>query len=270
MALTRVRTAPSSALLSDLATVRVLVQRDVSRFFREKSRVIGALAQPLLFWLIIGSGMSPTFHLAGSDVGYLGYFFPGVLVMVVLFTSIFATMSVIEDRHAGFLQAVLVGPGSRASVAIGKSLGATTIALVQAGLFALLAGTAGFDYLSIDWPLLFAALTLVSIALTSLGFSIAWWLDSTQGYHVVMSLLLLPLWILSGAMFPTPASGIFGKLALLNPMSYAVSAARRALHGGIAPSGSVATSSAAVELGVLCVFALVGVCAAVLLCEKKR
>src|SRR6266545_7632391 len=128
----------SGALAFDLATTFVLWRRDLMRFAREKSRVVGALVQPLIFWLVIGSGMAKTFRLPGAQsVGYLEYFFPGVILMVVLFTSIFATMSLIEDRHQGFLQAVLVGPGSRVALVLGKCLGATTIAVLQATMFLL-------------------------------------------------------------------------------------------------------------------------------------
>src|SRR6185436_17519936 len=127
--------AARTKLGEELSTISVLVRRDLTRFVREKTRVAGALLQPLLFWLMIGSGMASTFVLPGArSVGYLEYFYPGVLVMVVLFTAIFTTMSVIEDRHSGFLQAVLVAPGSRAALVIGKCLGAATVAFVQ-GLF---------------------------------------------------------------------------------------------------------------------------------------
>ena len=100
--------APASALALDVATVRVLVRRDLLRFFRQPSRLAGALGQPVLFWLVIGSGMAATFRLPGSEVGYLSLFYPGVLVMVVLFAAIFTTVSVIEDRRQGFLQGLLV------------------------------------------------------------------------------------------------------------------------------------------------------------------
>ncbi len=270
MAITRTKAAPRSILADELATISVLARRDVVRFFRERSRVIGALAQPALFWLVIGSGMAGTFRMPGAEwLDYRQYFFPGVVVMVVLFTSIFATMSVIEDRHAGFLQAVLVGPGSRTAVALGKSTGATLIALVQAGLFIALAPFAGFSYGAIDWPLLAVVLVLTSIALTSLGFAIAWWLDSTQGYHVVMSLLLLPAWIMSGAMFPPPASRALRLVFELNPMSYAVSGVRRAMHAGVIPPGAE-LSSAWLELGVLAGFAFAGVALAAALCNRRR
>jgi len=267
-------TAPStrSPLGEDLSTIAVLVKRDLVRFFREKSRVVGALVQPLIFWLVIGSGMASTFVLPGArDLGYQQYFYPGIVVMVVLFTAIFTTMSVIEDRHSGFLQAVMVAPGSRASVVIGKSLGASAVALTQSAAFVLLAPIAGFSLGAIYWPTLCAALVLGSFGLCSLGFAVAWWLDSTAGYHVVMSLVLLPMWILSGAMFPAPASGALSIIERFNPISYAVSAVRRALHGGVAPSGTgVAEASAGLELLVLVVFCALALSTALLVCHRRR
>src|SRR5258705_299557 len=142
-------------------------------------------------------------------------------MLVVLFTSIFTTMSVIEDRHAGFLQAVMVAPASRSALVVGKTLGGTTIALIQVALFLALAPLAGFPLMSIDWPMLLLMATLTSTGLTATGFAIAWWLDSIQGYHAIMSVLLLPLWILSGSMFPAREGGFMGTLMHLNPMSYA-------------------------------------------------
>ena len=260
-----------SAFAEDLSTIGVLVRRDVTRFVREKSRVAGALLQPLIFWLVIGSGMSGTFRLPGAEqVDYLQYFFPGVVVMVALFTAIFTTMSVIEDRHSGFLQAVLVAPGSRASVVLGKALGATTVAFVQGLLFVLLAPLSGYSLLAVHWPLLLAALSLSCFALCAMGFCVAWWLDSTAGYHVVMSLLLLPMWIVSGAMFPAPASGALALVQHANPMSYAVGAVRRALYGGSLPAGTGLAGGAALELTVLLAFALLAAAGALFVCHRRR
>jgi len=267
------RRLPVSALAQDWAVVSVLWRRDLVRFFRERSRVIGALVQPLLFWLIIGSGMSATFALPGrtSGVSYLEYFFPGVIVMVTLFTSIFATMSVIEDRSRGFLQGVLAAPGSRAAVVLGKCAGASTVALVQAVAFLLLAPLAGFSLAVADWPVVAATLVLASLALTASGFAVAWWLDSTQGYHVVMSVLLIPMWILSGAMFPAPGVRWIQLVMRANPMAYAVSALRRGLYGGALPAGSglTAVSAPGIDLLVLAAFALVAVTVAVRVCARR-
>jgi daunorubicin resistance ABC transporter membrane protein len=262
---------PPSALAEEFATIRVLVQRDLVRFFREKTRVIGALAQPLIFWLVIGSGMSSTFRLPGSaQVDYLEYFYPGVLVMVVLFSAIFTTMSVIEDRHSGFLQAVLVAPGSRVSVVLGKCLGSSAVALAQGSLFLLLAPLAGFSFANFAWLPLILSLVLTCLALCSAGFAVAWWLDSTSGYHVVMSLLLLPLWILSGAMFPSRSNGVLAAITAGNPMSYAVAAVRRGLYGGALPGSVLAWAHPLTELLVLGSFAFVTVVLAVRVCQKRR
>lgn len=240
-----------SGLALELAAIHVLWRRDVVRFFRQRSRVAGALIQPVLFWLVLGAGLSGTFRMQGAEgLGYMEYFYPGVILMVVLFTSIFATMSLIEDRHAGFLQAVLVGPASRTSLVLGKTLGGTTIAMVQAALFLLLAPFAGFPLASISWPMLLAHLVLASAALTATGFAIAWWLDSVQGYHAVMSVLLLPLWILSGAMFPPTENTLMATVMRFNPLSYAAAGVRRALYGGSLP-GVSGSASPSLELAVM-------------------
>ena len=271
MAEVSARASNRSVLAQELSTIGVLIRRDLTRFVRERSRIVGALVQPLIFWLVIGSGMSSTFRLPGADsVDYMEYFFPGVVVMVVLFTAIFTTMSVIEDRHSGFLQAVLVAPGSRASVVLGKCLGAATIALVKGSLFLLLSPLAGFELTAIAWPTVFAGLCVTCLALCVLGFGVAWWLDSTAGYHVVMSLVLLPLWILSGAMFPGDA-GVLAWIQRLNPMSYAVSLVRRGIYGQALPEGVVLMSgSAALELAVLVAFLSICLAWSVGLCYRRR
>jgi ABC-2 type transport system permease protein len=261
-----------SVLSQELATIRVLVRRDLTRFFREKSRVIGALVQPLLFWLMIGTGMSSTFRLPGSSqVNYLEYFYPGVVVMVVLFSAIFTTMSVIEDRHSGFLQAVLVAPGSRVSLVLGKCFGSAAVALAQGAVFLLLAPVAGFHFGDMLVLPLLSGLVLTCLALCTVGFAVAWWLDSTAGYHVVMSVLLLPLWILSGSMFPGKPGTVLGYVVAFNPMSYAVSAVRRGMYGAALPVGMLPGGrSAWLEVSVLLGFVLVATLTAVRVCQRNR
>jgi ABC-2 type transport system permease protein len=261
--------AAPTALRLNLAAMSVLTGRDLRRFFRQKSRVVGALVQPLIFWIVIGSGLAGSFRVPGAEsVGYVQYFYPGVVMLVVLFTSIFTTMSVIEDRHKGFLQAVLVAPASRTALVLGKTLGGVAIAMAQAAMFLVLLPLAGFDARAVDWPLCAAILLGASIGLSSLGFALAWWLDSTQGYHVVMSVLLIPLWILSGAMFPmSGAARWIGALMRMNPMAYGVQGIRRALAGGAA--AGVTGSSAALELAVVWGFALVAVALASWICSRR-
>lgn len=254
------------------ATILVLLRRDLKRFFRQPSRIVGALLQPLIFWLVIGGGLAGSFRIEGAtDVGYVQYFYPGIIVLVLLFTSIFTTMSVIEDRQDGFLQAVLVAPGSRASLVLGKTLGGVTIALIQSALFLALAPVADYHLSVIDWPQALAILVGTSVALSSLGFALAWWLNSTQAYHVVMSVLLIPLWILSGAMFPQQGAHAALSTAIrLNPVAYSVAGLRRALYGGVLSERvGVAGSSALIELAVVLLFALVAVVAAARICQKR-
>ena len=252
----------------DLATVGVLWRRDLTRFFRQPSRLVGALGQPVIFWLVIGSGMAATFRMPGAEVGYLEYFYPGVVLMVVLFAAIFTTVSVIEDRHAGFLQAVLAGPGSRAALVVGKSLGSASVALTQAALFLVLSPWAGFPPLRVDWPLLAAALALAAVGLASLGFAVAWLVDNIQGYHAIQMTLLTPLWVVSGAMFPpSERHPVFAAVMRANPVAYAVSAARRALAGPEAPGAL--PGSAGRDLAVLALFAAAALLLAVLSVRRR-
>jgi daunorubicin resistance ABC transporter membrane protein len=259
-----------SGIANDLRTIGVLWKRDLMLFARQRSRIAGTLIQPLLLWLAIGGGMAPTFRLGTEGVGYMEYFFPGVVLLMVLMTSLFSTMSVIEDRHQGFLQGVLVAPGSRAAVVLGKSLGCSTVAMIQAGIFLLFAPFAGFSLGSVRWYVLVPVLGLTAMALTAVGFAVAWWLDSIQGYHVVMSVVLFPLWILSGAMFPPEGlHPILRTIVLWNPLSYSVAALRRAIHGGSLHEGTgLPGLEAGIEMAVISGTAVAAVAVAAWTCAR--
>jgi daunorubicin resistance ABC transporter membrane protein len=254
------------------SVIKALVGRDLRRFFRQPSRVVGSLAQPLILWLVLGAGLSGSFRPGGdgAGIGYLQYFYPGIVVLTMLFTAIFSTISVIEDRHHGFLQAVLAAPASRTALVLGKTLGGVAIASLQAGALLAMAPLAGFSLGEMNWPLLAGVLVLAAVGFTALGFAMAWWIDSTQGYHAVMSVALIPLWMLSGAMFP-PAAGsrVLGALMAADPMTYVVSAARRGFHGGALPAGLVPAGSGVFELTVVAAFAVLAVAAAVALCRRR-
>jgi daunorubicin resistance ABC transporter membrane protein len=262
---------PAGLLGIQLHAVGMLLRRDLVRFFRQRSRIVGALLQPLIFWLVIGSGLSGSFRMpSGQPIGYMQYFYPGTLVLVVLFTSIFTTMSVIEDRQRGFLQAVLTAPVARISLVLGKSLGSVTIALLQACLFLLLSPLAGFAPSRVDWPLLLVALGLIGLALSSVGFAIAWWLNSTQGYHVLMTVLLIPLWILSGAMFPPEGARSWLRLIMTwNPLAYGVSLVRGALSGPLSLGVVGAAPGTVVQLLIVAAFALFAEGLASVLCARR-
>ncbi len=209
--------------------------REVVRFYRQKSRVVGVIASPLVFWLVIGSGFGTSFR-SGEGAGqqhYLDYFYPGALIMIILFTSIFTMMSVIEDRKEGFLLSVLAAPVPRSSVVLGKVLGGTTLSAVQGLIFLIFAPLVGVHLGFSQFLLVFLTIFLVSFSLTALGFAIAWPMDSTQAFHAIINLFLIPLWLLSGALFPiTGASGWLKILMRVNPLTYGTEALRGLLYPG--------------------------------------
>jgi ABC-2 type transport system permease protein len=204
-----------------------LCQRELVRFLRQRHRVIGALATPIVFWLLIGGGMGHSFSGGNGKEGYMQYFFPGTVLMILLFTAIFSTISVIEDRREGFLQSVLVAPVSRMAVVLGKILGGTVLATGQGLVFLLLAPTVGIHLTFASVAEAVGVMAIISFALTALGLCIAWRMSSTQGFHAIMNLFLMPMWFLSGALFP--ATGAMGGLAWvmrINPLSYGLSVLR--------------------------------------------
>lgn len=218
--------------------------REIVRFYRQRSRVVGVIASPVLFWIVIGSGFGTSFR-SGAGAGnehYLDYFFPGALIMIVLFTAIFTMMSVIEDRKEGFLLSVLVAPVHRSVIVLGKVLGGTTLSAVQGLVFLAFAPLVGVHFGLAQFGLVVLSVFLTAFALTALGFAIAWPMDSTQGFHAVINLFLIPLWLLSGALFPlTGASGWLKLLMRINPLTYGTEALRTLLFPAAAVF-SIATS----------------------------
>lgn len=210
-----------------------LAARELKRFLRQRNRVFGALIQPILFWALFGAGFSASFKPSsgGTSFSYTEYFFPGTVILILLFTAIFSTISVIEDRSEGFLQSVLVAPIPSSALVAGKLGGATLLALGQALLFFPMAIIAGVDLSPASFALTVPLLAVIAFSLSGLGFIIAWRLDSTQGFHAIMTAFLMPMWLLSGAFFP--AAGVpklLGWIIALNPLTYGVSALRRVLY----------------------------------------
>jgi ABC-2 type transport system permease protein len=209
-----------------------LWKREVVRFYRNKSRVVGVIASPLLFWIVIGSGFGTSFqsHNAKGGQNYLDFFFPGALIMIVLFTAIFTMMSVIEDRKEGFLLSVMVAPVHRTAIVLGKVLGGATLAAAQGVLFLVAAPFIGVHFSFESFLLMLLVIFLVSFSLTALGFAIAWPMDSTQAFHAIINLFLMPLWMLSGALFPiTGASFWIAWIMRVNPLTYGTEGLRALL-----------------------------------------
>lgn len=244
-----------------------LAWREVIRFCRQRSRVIGALGQPLLFWLLLGAGFHASFRAPGLPEGtaYLEYVYPGILALVLLFTAIFGTFSAVEDRREGFLQAVLVTPVPRSAIVLGQAAGGTALAVGQAALVLLLAPAAGI-HLAVDAvALAIAVMLVVAFGLVSLGLLLAWRMESTQGFHAIVNLLLLPMWVLSGALFPLTGAPAWLEWGMrVNPLTYGVAALRHALYLG-APGGAgtaPALGAALLLSGVFGVVAFVAAAAA--------
>lgn len=211
-----------------------LAQREVVRFLRQRNRVFGAIGQPIFFWLLFGSGFDSSFkNMSFGEMGYREFFFPGTLVMILLFTAIFATFSLIEDRKEGFLQGVLVSPAPRSSIVLGKVLGGTVLATFQSVLFLAVAPLIGVPITVVGFFATAGALFLIGFALTALGFAMAWKMESTQGFHAIMMLFLLPMWLLSGSFFPGQGAPTWlAWIIKLNPLTYGVASVRRLLYLG--------------------------------------
>ncbi len=234
-----------------------LWHREIVRFLRQRSRVMSAILTPLVFWLLLGSGLNASFKPSGMPSGadYAQYFYPGVIVLMLLFTAIFATASTVDDRRQGFLQGVMVAPISRTTIVLGQALGCTTLALMQGVVFLALAPLAGI------WPgpaalaASAAMMAVIAFAMTSMGLALAWRIESTQGFHAIMNLLLLPIWMLSGAVFPlTGAPGWLRWTTLMNPLTYAVAALRHGLYLG-EPSAAAAFAPMGASVAIAIAFA---------------
>jgi ABC-2 type transport system permease protein len=232
-----------------------LCRREIVRFLRQRNRVVGALLQPAVFWALFGAGFHRGMQLEGGAAeggGYLRYTYPGAVVLVVLFTAIFSTFSIIEDRDAGFLQSVLAAPVTRAGIVLGKVGGGSAIALVQGLLFLALAPVAGIPLDVVSIAAAAGALLLVACALTALGVALAWSMDSVQGFHAVMMLFLMPLWLLSGAFFPfTGAAGWLAAVMRANPLSYGVALLHHALGTGEAARAGLPGPTASLVVSAL-------------------
>lgn len=250
-----------------------LLQREVVRFLRQRSRIVGAFASPVVFWVLIGSGLGRSFQPPGSqvDINYLEYFFPGTLVMILLFTAIFSTISVIEDRREGFLQAVMVSPAPRWSIVLAKILGGTVLAWGQGLLFCALAPLCGIELTVWRCVELVFVVFIVAFGQTGLGLLVAWPMESTQGYHAIMNIFLIPMWLLSGALFPASgAPAVVRWVMLANPVTYAVSAVRGVFYDDVAAVAGEGLPGMGISLVVSVVFGAAMLAACTLLANRNQ
>jgi len=218
-----------ATLPSGLPGMRALAMRELVRFTRQPSRVIAAVGTPLLLWVFLGSGFAGSFGGAGT---YAGHLLPGMVMLTVVFSSVFAAISLIDDRNAGFLQGVLASPLPRWALVGSKLLGGGSVAVAQGVVLIpgayLLGMSPSIGGLAQALLAACAAATLVM----GLSLALAWRVNSVQGFHGVMNLVLMPMWMLSGAFFPVSGASLWLKVVMLaNPLTWATEAMRTGITG---------------------------------------
>ena len=204
-----------------------LAKRELLRFVRQPTRIVASVATALLLWLVLAGGLSGAFS---GPMEYGPFLVPGMAAMVALFSSIFAAMSLIEDRESGYLQAVVIAPGGLRAMVIAKCGAGALVAGAQAAVVLAAGPLVGLSPSATGWLLALAALGLLSIGITGLGLALAWRTGSAAGFHGIMNGLLMPMWLLSGAVFPREsAHPVMGVVMDVNPMSFPVAVLRSAM-----------------------------------------
>jgi ABC-2 type transport system permease protein len=216
--------------MSELRKIYGLWLREVLRYWREKSRIVSSFILPLLWLLVFGSGMRGM-ELAGTQ-SYQTYIFPGIIGMTLLFTSVFSGISVIWDREFGFFKEIMVAPVSRTSIVIGKALGSGTSALIQGSILLPLSFLVGVHLSPMSYIILLPTMVLISIGLVCIGLLIASLITSMEGFNFIMSLVIMPMFFTSGALFPlTSAPEWLRGFGYVNPLTYGVDVLRWGTFG---------------------------------------
>jgi ABC-2 type transport system permease protein len=240
-----VETRAASGASAVVLAAATLWWREIVHFYRSIFRVIGVIASPILFWVVLGSGFGK--H-------YMDFLFAGTVTMIVLFTAIFSMMSVIEDRREGFLQSVMVAPVHRSAIVLGKVLGGATLAAIQGLIFVPFGLLIGVHFSLVQVLLIVVIVFLFGFSLTALGFIIAWPMDSTQGFHAIINMLFIPLWLLSGSVFSTTQSMRWmGWVMRVNPLTYGTEALRSLLF----PAGEAPTLPINMCIAIMAAFTVV-------------
>jgi ABC-2 type transport system permease protein len=232
----------------DLRAVGVVWRRELIRFGRNRLRILTALAQPVVFLFILGTGLSSIVPAEPGGFNYRTFMFPGVVAMTVLFTAIFSAVSIVWDREFGFLREMLVAPVRRSAIIVGKSLGGATVATLQGAIMLALMGLVRIPYSPSLILILLAEMALLAMALTAFGLMLAARIGQVESFQVVMQFFVLPMFFLSGAVFPlTALPSWLAVLTRIDPMTYGVDPLRRAVFGHLHVSPSI---SAALSPGV--------------------
>jgi ABC-2 type transport system permease protein len=238
-----------------MSVIYILWLRELRRYIRSRAQIVASLGQPLLYLLVLGFGLGPVFQKAGNG-SYLQFVAPGVIAMSILFTSVFSGIGLLWDRQFGFLKETLVAPVPRIQVMFGRTLGGATVAILQGLLIATVCFIAGFRVMDFSKiPLAFLFMGLIAFVFASLGMAIGSTLQDMQGFQLVMNFLVMPIFFLSGALFPLAnLPRALAILTSLDPLAYGVDALRGTLigisHFGIATDALILGTLAAVFLGI--------------------
>ena len=218
--------------------VYVICLREFKKFFREKSRLLGTLARPVLWLFVVGNGMNSLIK-PQAGFSYLQFIFPGMIGMTILFSSIFSSISIVWDREFGFMKEMLVAPISRLSIVIGKALSGTLISVAQAIIILVLTPFLGIHLTILQFVEVTAVAVLVSFCITSIGILIAARLTSFDGFNIIMNFLVMPMFFLSGAMYPVSSMPTaLRHLTHINPLTYGIDAFKHVLlKNGTPPLG---------------------------------
>ncbi len=213
----------------ELTGVYTVWLRDIKRYYRDKPRIIGSFAQPILFLFVLGTGIASSFSTFGGGGGkeFLDFMFPGIVGMTVLFTSFFSAMSIVWDREFGFLREILVAPISRTSIVVGKLLGGSTIAMFQGTIILLFSPLLAIPITFVIFFKVLAIMFLVAMTISAMGIILASIIKSMQAFQVITNFLLMPMFFLSGALFPLNSTVRWmNVVAKVNPLSYGIDAMR--------------------------------------------
>jgi ABC-2 type transport system permease protein len=282
---TGVQRAPADTRLASLRAIYIIWYRDILRYWRDRWRLGASLAQPLLFLVVFGSGLSSslqgsTSFGAAGGLSYIQFMYPGIIGMAILFTAIFGAMSIVWDREFGFLKEVLVAPIDRSAVAIGKALGGTTQAMIQGLILLVLAPFVGVRLSVLTVLTMIPLAAVLAFGLSSFGVALASSMKSMQGFQVVMNFLMMPMFFLSGALFPL--SGLPGWMTILtriDPASYGIDPLRRVVLSesglpsavidklGLTINGQVL--SIPLEAGIMLAFGIVMLAIAVISFKRR-
>jgi ABC-2 type transport system permease protein len=239
-----------------MSAIYILWLRELKRYTRSRAQIIASLGQPLLYLLVLGFGLGPVFQRAGNG-SYLQFVAPGVIGMSILFTSVFSGIGLLWDRQFGFLKETLVAPVPRHAVMIGKTLGGATVAMLQGTLVFTVCLIAGFR--PVHWasvPIAFLFMALTAVVFGGLGTAIGSLLQDMQGFQLIMNFLVMPIYFLSGALFPlTNLPKVLDAITKIDPLSYGIDGLRSALIG-VSHYGAVTNVSVLAVVAVL--FAAIG------------